>query len=153
MKKLLLLSLLSALAVNASAASNCSITYIAGDKLTYIIKQNPFDFENYDQVCNRLKNANARVSLSFNSSIGERQTIAVVMATVLDKNLPITSHITSSSIWTSATRTTAMESELLMDAINGSLNLINQSDIDSLNESRKKLGVKTYPASNNVSKK
>ena len=153
MKKLLLLSLLSILAANASAASNCSISYTTDVKLDEIIKKNNFEFENYDEVCNRLKNSNAKVDLRYSSAIDKQQTTAVIIAQVIDKNFPILSNSYKRSMWSSQERTTAIERELLMGAVNEALNVIDQSDIQGLNESRKKMGFKAYPTSSNVNKK
>ena len=147
MKKLLLLSLLSAVGTSAFAASNCSITFSSDDQLTAIIKENSFDFENYDAVCQRLKNANASVNLRPYSVINERQTTAVVIASVTDINLPILSNRYSSSMWSSPERTSNKEKELLMLAVNDALSGITQAHINSLNESRKKFGVRVYPVS------
>lgn len=153
MKKLLLLSLLSAIGASVSAASNCSIHYAADDKLIAIINENSFKFDNYDAVCQRLKNANAKVSLRYFSAINVRQTTAMVVATTLDKNLPIESNIYRASMRSSPEQTTVIEKVALMDAVNEVLSLIDQSYIDSLNENRKKLGVKVYPVSTNMNKK
>lgn len=153
MKKLLLLSLLSAIGTSTFAASGCSIYYRAEDKLTTIIKEKPFDFANYDVVCQRLKNANAIVSLTYISSITNEQTTVSVTATVSDINLPIESGLSRNRLYSSQERTTTEENELFMDAVNDALNSIDQSDIDGLNVNRKKLGFKTYPASANINKK
>ncbi len=153
MKKLLLLSLLSAVGTSAFAASKCSITYTSAAQLTAIIQGTKFEFDNYDAVCQRLKNANASVNLRHYSAINERQTTAVVMASVEDINLPVLSNTYSSSMWSSPERTTNKEEELLMLAVNEALNGISQSHINGLNENRKKLGVKTYPVSTNMNKK
>lgn len=147
MKKLLLLSLLSAVGMSTFAASNCSITFSSNDQLTAIIKENSFKFNNYDAVCQRLKNANASVNLRSFSVINERQTTAVVIASVRDINLPVLSNTYSTSMWSSIERTTNKEQELLMLAVNEALSSIIQSDIDNLNENRKKLGIKVYPFS------
>lgn len=150
MKKLLLLSLLGAIGTNVSAASNCSISYSADNKLTEIIRKNNFEFDNYNEVCERLKSANAKVDLRYSSAISNQQATAVVIATVEDINFPIFSNNYKRSIWSSPERTTAMEIELLMDAVNDALNVIDQSDIKGLNENRKKLSFKTYPASSSI---
>ncbi|WP_168396101.1 hypothetical protein [Acinetobacter indicus] len=152
MKKLLLLSLLSAIGASVSAASDCSIYYATDSKLTAIIQENSFKFDNYDAVCQRLKNANAKVNLRYSSAINVRQTTAVVVATVDDINLPIISNLYRTSMRSSPERTTVMEKVALMDAVNDVLNGINQSDIDDLNTNRKKLGFKTYPASASINK-
>lgn len=147
MKKLLLLSFLSAIGTNTFAASDCSISFSSNDQLTAIIKENSFNFNNYDAVCQHLKNANASVNLRSYSTINERQTTAVVIASVRDINLPVLSNTYSSSMWSSIERTTNKEQELLMLAVNDALSTITQSDIDNLNENRKKLGIKVYPFS------
>ena len=144
MKKLLLMSLLSLVGFNA-IASDCSITYTANDEINAIIKENSFEFDHYETVCQLLKNANAKVLLTPTSGISNQQTTATVIARVMDKNLPILSYHYHYSMGSSPERTTAKEKELLMDAVSGALNGINQSDIDNLNANRKKLGVKTYP--------
>ena len=144
MKKLLFMSLLSLIGFNA-IASDCSIFYSSSNDLDTAIGEKPFEFDRYETVCQLLKSANAKVSLSSASNINNQQTTATVIATVMDKNLPILSYNYHSAMGSSPERTTAMERELLMDAVNGALNGIDQSDIDSLNANRKKLGVKTYP--------
>ena len=128
------------------------IYYSADDKLTAILKENKFDFDNYDAVCQLLKNANAAVDLSKSSFISTLQTTATVIAKVSDKNLPIQSDIYNSSMRSNPERTTATEKDLLMKAVNDAISDINQRDIDGLNERRKKLGFKTYPASTNGNK-
>lgn len=153
MKKILLLSLLSTIGTATFAASNCSISYSTDDTLTAIIQKYHFEFDNYDAVCQRLKGANAKVSLMYHSFINTRQTTAVVIAKVSDKNLPIQSNLYNSAMSSDPERTTTIEKDLLMSAVNDVLNRITQEHIDSLNGNRKELGFKTYPASTNANKK
>lgn len=152
MKKILLLSLLSALATSTFAASKCSILYYADDTLNAIIKENQFEFDNYDAVCQRLKNANANVLFNYISTITDKQTIVSVTAQLIDSNFPISSLSNTSMKWNDE-RTTFKEKQLLMQSVNSLLSNINQKDIDDLNTNRKKLGFKTYPASPNSNKK
>lgn len=153
MKKLLLLSLLSALGTSTFAASNCSISYSANGELTAIIQEYHFEFENYDAVCQRLKSANAAVQFTYSIGSNDRQSTAVVIATVKDKNLPIESTLYNPSIWSNTEQTSSPDKSLLMKALNDAMSKINQKDIDGLNANRKKLGFKTYPASTNTNKK
>uniref|UniRef100_UPI003F498235 hypothetical protein n=1 Tax=Acinetobacter tandoii TaxID=202954 RepID=UPI003F498235 len=150
MKKLLLLSLLCTIGMNVSAGSNCSISYMSDDKLIDILKKNNFEFDNYQEVCERLKSANAKVNLRYTSAISNQQATAVVIAVVEDINFPIASDRYKRSIWSSPERTTAIEVKLLIGAVNDALNGIDQSDIKGLNENRKKMGVKIYPVSSNI---
>jgi len=150
MKKLLLLSLLYTIGMNVSADSNCSISYMSDDKLIDILKKNNFEFDNYQDVCERLKSANAKVNLRYTSAISNQQATAVVIAVVEDINFPIASDRYKRSIWSSPERTTAIEVKLLIGAVNDALNGIDQSDIKGLNENRKKMGVKIYPVSSNI---
>lgn len=153
MKKLLLVSLLSAMGTSTYSASECSINFTSNNMLNTIIKENKFDFENYDTVCQHLKSANATVYLAYHSDISDLQTTAAVIATLGDRNLPIKSNLYHTSMWSNPERTTAMEEKLLMSAVNDVLNSIKQKDIESLNATRKKLGFKTYPVSTNTNKK
>ncbi|MCU4304789.1 hypothetical protein KTH06_02935 [Acinetobacter ursingii] len=150
MKKLLLLVLLSVMGTSTFAASNCSITYNADDKLTAIIKENKFEFDNYDAVCQRLKSANAAIKFTYNTGTSDRETTSVVIATVKDKNLPIESNWYNPSMWSNPEQSSSVEKDLLIAAVNKALSKINQKDIDGLNENRKKLGFQTYPASTNT---
>ncbi|TCB65873.1 hypothetical protein [Acinetobacter sp. ANC 4178] len=150
MKKLLLLSLLCTIGMNVSAGSNCSISYMSDDKLIDILKKNNFEFDNYQEVCECLKSANAKVNLRYTSAISNQQATAVVIAVVEDINFPIASDRYKRSIWSSPERTTAIEVKLLIGAVNDALNGIDQSDIKGLNENRKKMGVKIYPVSSNI---
>ena len=150
MKKLLLLSLLCTIGMNVSAGSNCSISYMSDDKLIDILKKNNFEFDNYQEVCERLKSANAKVNLRYTSAISNQQATAVVIAVVEDINFPIASDRYKRSIWSSPERTTAIEVKLLIGAVNDALNGIDKSDIKGLNENRKKMGVKIYPVSSNI---
>lgn len=153
MKKLLLLSLLSAIGTSTFAASNCSITYFAGDKLTAIIEEHHFKFENYDALCQGLKSANAAVQFTYSTGTSDRETTSVVIATVRDKNLPIESSLYNPSMWSNPEKSSSVGKSLLMDAVNDAISKINQRDIDGLNTNRKKLGFKTYPASTSTNKK
>ncbi|MDI3378896.1 hypothetical protein [Acinetobacter sp. V89_7] len=155
MKKLFLLSLLSAIGTSTFAASNCSITYSSDDKLIAITKENKFKFEfdNYDALCQRLNNANARIKLSYMTGTSDRETTAVVIATVMDKNLPIESNTYSRSMWSNSEQSSSVEKRLLINAVNDAVSNIIQKDIDGLNANRKKLGFKTYPASISTNKK
>lgn len=152
MKKLLLLSLLSAIGTSTFAASNCSILYAADDTLSAIIKENKFEFDNYEAVCQRLKNANAEVVFTYISAITDKQTIVSVTVRLIDSNLPISSPSNTSMKWNDE-RTTFKEKQLLMQSVNSVLSNIDQQDINGLNENRKKLGFKTYPASTNSNKR
>ena len=136
--------------MNVSADSNCSISYMSDDKLIDILKKNNFEFDNYQDVCERLKSANAKVNLRYTSAISNQQATAVVIAVVEDINFPIASDRYKRSIWSSPERTTAIEVKLLIGAVNDALNGIDQSDIKGLNENRKKMGVKIYPVSSNI---
>ena len=153
MKKLFLLSLLSAIGTSTFAASKCSVSYSASSELIAIIKEHHFEFENYDTVCQRLKSANAAVQFTYNVGTSDRQSTAVVIATVKDKNLPIESNWYSDAIWSNPGKSSSVEKDLLMTAVNNALSKIKQRDIDSLNANRKKLGFKTYPVSTNTNKK
>lgn len=150
MKKLLLVSLLSAMGTSTFAASDCSILYAADDKLIDIIQENKFEFDNYDALCQRLNNANARIKLSYMTGTSDRETTAVVIATVKDKNLPIESNTYSRSMWSNSEQSSSVEKRLLMNAVNDAVSNINQKDIDELNANRKKLGFKTYPVATNT---
>lgn len=153
MKKLFLLSLLSAIGTSTFAASNCSILYATDNKLVDIIQKNNFDFDNYEAVCQRLKKANAGIKLSYMTGKSDREATAVVIATVKDKNLPIESHTYTRSMWNNPQQNDFVEESLIMNAVNYTVSNINQKDIDGLNANRKKLGFKTYPASINTNKK
>lgn len=153
MKKILSLSLLSVMATSTFAASNCSITYNADDNLTAIIKENKFDFENYDAVCQRLKNVNARVKFTYISAITDKQTVVMVTASLMDNNFPISSINNFTRIGWDDERTTIKEKQLLMQSVNIVLSNMDQSKIDDLNANRKKLGFTTYPAPTNSNKK
>lgn len=153
MKQLFLLSLLSAIGTSTFAASKCSVSYSASSELIAIIKEHHFEFENYDTVCQRLKSANAAVQFTYNVGTSDRQSTALVIATVKDKNLPIESTLYNPSMWSNPEQSSSVEEDLLMTAINSALSKINQKDIDGLNANRKKLGFKTYPALTSTNKK
>ncbi len=139
MKKLLLLGLLSAMGTSTFATSDCFISFDTDDKLIAITKENKFEFEfdNYDAVCQRLNNANARIKLSYMTGTSDRETTAVVIATVKDKNLPIESNTYSRSMWSNSEQSSSVEKRLLMNAVNDAVSNINQKDIDGLNANRK----------------
>jgi len=153
MKKLFLLSLLSAIGTSTFAASNCSIGYNASNELTAIIQEYGVELENYDDLCQRLKTANAVIQFIYSTGTSDRQTTAVVIATVKDRNLPIESNWYSDAIWSNPEKSSSTDKNLLMKALNHSISKINQKDIDGLNANRKKLGFKTYPASTSTNKK
>lgn len=153
MKKLFLLSLLSAIGTSTFAASNCSILYAADDNLVDIIQKNNFNFDNYEDVCQHLRNAKARIKLSYMTGTSDQETTTVVIATVKDKNLPIESHTYTRSMWNNSQQDGPVAESLIMNAVNHAVSNINQKDIDGLNASRKKLGFKTYPASTSTNKK
>lgn len=146
MKKLLLISLLTLSMQNALANSKCTIVYNAGNEvLKYIVDEMPaFNFENFDEVCKNLKNANAKVKLTSISSISDNQTTAIVTSIVMDKNLPIYSDMSFNSMTWSQNRNTATEKNLTIDAVNNALNGITKEHINSLNKNRKTLGYKSY---------
>ena len=138
MKKLLLISLLTLSMQNALANSKCTIVYNTGNEvLKYIVDEMPaFNFENFDEVCKNLKNANAKVKLTSISSISDN--------IVMDKNLPIYSDMSFNSMTWSQNRNTATEKNLTIDAVNNALNGITKEHINSLNKNRKTLGYKSY---------
>lgn len=145
MKKLSVMLAMSLLS-SVSFATDCTITTFSDDSLYAIINDsNGFVMENYNEVCLMLKNANAKVSLYYDSSISEQQTTAMVIATAMDKSLPIRGTSGDQSMRWSTERTTKKEKELLMSAVNDAISGLDQADIQSLNESRKRLGQKTYP--------
>lgn len=152
MKKILSLILLSVMATSTFAASNCSITYNAAENLVAIIKENKFEFDNYDAVCQRLKNANAEVKFTDISAITDKQTVITVTVMLMDKDFPIPSTSYTTMVWDDE-RTTIKEKQLLMQSVNVALSNMDQSKIDNLNANRKKLGFKTYPAPTNSNKK
>jgi len=135
------------------AASNCSISYSASGELTAIIQEYGVEFKDYDALCQRLKRANAAIQFTYSTGSSDRQSTAVVIATVKDKNLPIESNWYSDAIWSNPEKSSSVDKSLLMKALNDAISKINQKDIDGLNANRKKLGFKTYPASTNSIKK
>ncbi|WP_034594846.1 hypothetical protein [Acinetobacter sp. NIPH 298] len=130
---------------NSTYAETCSILMIYDDKIQTIIDNNSFEFKGYDRVCRQLKQANAGINITTGSAINERQTTAVAVIRLQDTKLPIPGGNTRSSMWSSPLRTTKNQDALIWSAINEATSAINQSDIDGLNENRKKLGFKTYP--------
>lgn len=150
MKKVLLGFTFALLVQNSFAAEECTINYHANDELSDQIQEDGFSFENYDEVCELLEKAKASVSINYNSSITNNQTIAAVFIRVKDSDKPIYSTYTNSNMDWSSTRTTAEEKELVWSLVNSTISEINQSDLDGLNENRKELRVPVYPT---VSKK
>lgn len=148
MKKFLLFSLLALSVQSSFAASNCLIEYNPGDSELELVtdKMQSFDFENFDKVCKLLKNSNAKVHLSSMADISNYQTTAIVTARISDKDLPIYSHVYYTSMHWSPERNSIKQEELMMSAVNSALNEITQEHVNSLNENRKKLGYKIYPA-------
>lgn len=146
MKKLLLSCLLGLVGQHAMAAENCTIAYNTNMRLAGIIKENKFDFANYNSVCQLLQNAHAKVEFTFTSAISEQQTTAVVIARLADQDLPLISETYTASLNWHEKKTSAQENRQLMKAINSALSQINQKDVESLNKVRQKMGVPVYPA-------
>ncbi len=78
MKKIFLSSLILFLS-SSTFAANCSITYKASETLSSAIEKEGFTFDNYEKLCQRLKQNNAGVSFSTVSQISPYQTTAAVV--------------------------------------------------------------------------
>lgn len=77
MNRFLLVALIYLVTTNAFA-SNCSINYIAEDQLIKKIKENGFQFENYQKLCQILNKNNAGIKISSISQISPYQTTSSV---------------------------------------------------------------------------
>lgn len=148
MKKFVLCLLLSVFGAMSHASAKCSILYNTDAKLMHIMATNQIDlnFAHHDEICLKLKNANAGVYFRFESAITDLQTIALVFASLKDLDHPIESNSYATAIFVNQTRTTIAEKDALVRAVNTVLRNIDQQNIDSLNLNRKRLGFKTYPA-------
>lgn len=148
--KILLASFIT-LVFNAQtkAQNTCSITYNTDSTLSTLIDNKGFSFDNYDKVCQLLKNANASIDIQTVTQITPYQTTAAVSirlkAREIDAQKVRIFSYASNWVRFDEERTSSTEKDALYNVTMSALNGINQEMVDDLNKQRSYL--KSYKPS------
>lgn len=135
--------LIIALFIVASFCHNsiaCSITYSASDDVDKLIRDKKFDLKNYDDICSKLKEANAKLVINSASGVLQQRAFSWSVVKVSDMDTNIVSNTARSHIMLDLEADTpTAKNNMFTTAMNG----INDLDIDeaikSLNEEREKV--------------
>lgn len=148
--KILLATLITLISNTQTKAQNtCSITYNTDSTLSTLIDNKGFSFDNYNKVCQLLKNANASVDIQTVTQITPYQTTAAVSirlkAREIDAQKVRIFSYASNWVRFDEERTSSTEKDALFNVTMSALNGINQEMVDDLNKQRAYL--KSYKSS------
>ena len=148
--KILLASFITLVCNTQTKAQNtCSITYNTDSTLSTLIDNKGFSFDNYDKVCQLLKNANASIDIQTVTQITPYQTTAAVSirlkAREIDAQKVRIFSYASNWVRFDEERTSSTEKDALYNVTMSALNGINQEMVDDLNKQRSYL--KSYKPS------
>lgn len=139
-KKLLILSAMT-FALQAQA-ENCEITDNTANKMiSAVLNEHGYSFDGYEQVCQKLKKANAAIVIGGSAGILGDISFAWAEVSLKDKNTMIFTNEYSGSMTKSNSKANMETAKLLLlEAINGAIGNVDfDNAIQSLNESRRQV--------------
>lgn len=89
LKKLMVAVLIGAAPVSVSAS--CETSYTANNEIVRAVKSNKWGFQNYDQVCQKMREANAEFLISGGATVLAGRSITWATVLVKDKDFNIVS--------------------------------------------------------------
>lgn len=143
MKKILVMTVLSAFTFAVHA--DCSITSVRDDRISTNFKKYggwSFDVAKFNQLCEKLNRANARIQVNAQSTVLANQSIAWAVLSVVDRDTSIaTSDFATMNTQVNAYASQDKADALMVEAINEAA--VNWKDIDkalaSLENERKQV--------------